>query len=435
MLNIAFWMIGTLIAVLSPIILIHEFGHFLLAKLAGVRVEEFGFGFPPRMLGLWYGKGYLDIENTRVTIPAGFRLPNNLATGMYVEAVVEERRGTLRLRRIALTGPEMTVAMPCNPGERAMRGLVTTLERGTLYSLNWLPMGAFVRMTGEESPDDPRGLAAQPKRWRTAILSAGAIINIIAAVVLMSGAYLSGIPDGWLVEITDVEANGAAAVAGLEPGDVVVALDGHRITDGVGELQEFVHARPNQEITLTILRDGERLQLSAVPRLQSGGYGMLGIVIADWPDRSALIHYSLPEAFQAGMTDIRTIIAAMAQLPFRIAQGSVAPQDVRPTGMVGISQVLTFSLQQAIEWKMLFPILQTAGLISLALGLTNLLPLPGLDGGRIVFVLIETIRGRRVSPELEATAHAVGMILMIGLALLMLVQDFANPIIPWSLLQ
>ena len=229
--------------------------------------------------------------------------------------------------------------------------------------------------------------------------------------------------------------HGIAAVAGLEPGDVVVALDGHRITDGVGELQEFVHARPNQEITLTILRDGERLQLSAVPRLQSGGYGMLGIVIADWPDRSALIHYSLPEAFQAGMTDIRTIIAAMAQLPFRIAQGSVAPQDVRPTGMVGISQVLTFSLQQAIEWKMLFPILQTAGLISLALGLTNLLPLPGLDGGRIVFVLIETIRGRRVSPELEATVHAVGMILMIGLALLMLVQDFANPIIPWSLLQ
>jgi len=162
---------------------------------------------------------------------------------------------------------------------------------------------------------------------------------------------------------------------------------------------------------------------------------MLGIVIADWPDRSALIHYSLPEAFRAGMTDIRTIIAAMAQLPFRIAQGSVAPQDVRPTGMVGISQVLTFSLQQAIEWKMLFPILQTAGLISLALGLTNLLPLPGLDGGRIVFVLIETIRGQRVSPELEATVHAVGMILMIGLALLMLVQDFANPIIPWSLLQ
>ena len=435
MLNIAFWMIGTLIAVLSPIILIHELGHFLLAKLAGVRVEEFGFGFPPRMLGLLYGKGYLDIENTRVTIPAGFRLPNNLAAGMYVEAVVEERRGTLRLRRIALTGPETTVALPCAPGERAIRGPVTTLERGTLYSLNWLPMGAFVRMTGEESPDDPRGLAAQPKRWRLAVLSAGALLNIIVAVLLMSAVYVSGVPDGLLVEITGVEPGGGADVAGLQPGDVVVELDGHRITEGVTELQEFVHARPNQEITLTILRDEETLHLSAVPRLQSGGYGMLGIVIADWPDRSALKRYALPKALRAGVADIRAIVVAMAQLPFRIAQGSIAPQEVRPTGMVGISQVLTFSLQQAIEWKMLFPLLQTAGLISLALGLTNLLPLPGLDGGRIVFVLIEAVRGRRVSPELEATVHAVGMMLMIGLALLMLVQDFVNPIIPWSLLQ
>jgi regulator of sigma E protease len=96
---------------------------------------------------------------------------------------------------------------------------------------------------------------------------------------------------------------------------------------------------------------------------------------------------------------------------------------------------MTFSLQQSIEWKLAFPALQTASLISLALGLTNLLPLPALDGGRILFVVIEAIRGRRIPPEREAVIHFVGMMILVGLMLLVMLQDVLHPIIPWSLLK
>ena len=103
--------------------------------------------------------------------------------------------------------------------------------------------------------------------------------------------------------------------------------------------------------------------------------------------------------------------------------------------MVGISEILAISLQQSIEWSLAFPALQTASLISLALGLANLLPLPALDGGRIFLVLIEAVRGRRISPEREMTIHSVGLMILIGLMALMMLQDLINPIIPWSWLK
>jgi regulator of sigma E protease len=96
---------------------------------------------------------------------------------------------------------------------------------------------------------------------------------------------------------------------------------------------------------------------------------------------------------------------------------------------------MTFSLQRSIQWGVASPALQTASLISFALGLTNLLPLPALDGGRILFVLIEAIRGRRVPPEREALIHFIGMLILVGLMALVMLQDVFNPIIPWSLLK
>ena len=123
------------------------------------------------------------------------------------------------------------------------------------------------------------------------------------------------------------------------------------------------------------------------------------------------------------------------QAPARLAQGDITPQEARPASLVGISGVLAFTLQQSIEWGLAFPVLQTAALISLALGLTNLFPLPALDGGRILFVLIEAVRGRRISPEREAMIHFVGLVILVGLMGLVMIQDLINPIIPWSWLR
>jgi len=436
--NIAFWLVGTVIVMLGPLLLIHELAHFILAKLAGVRVEEFGFGFPPRLLGLWRGKGSLRIGQTRVEIPRGFNLPSTLEEGSWIDATTRQRDdGTYVLRKVRnLTSEEKRGSWKQDRpgGTTQIQGAVTELERGTLYSLNVLPMGAFVRMTGEEDPSDPRSLAAQSKGWRMAVMAAGPATNIVAAIMLLVGAYTSGFPDRWHVKVTQVEPGTAAQEAGLQSGDLVLSADGERIDEGLDELRRLIVDAPRETIQLQIRRDGEDLTLQATPDRREGE-GYLGIMMAPWPDRSELQRYSLPEALRASVSDLLLIARRTLELPAMLIRGDVSSQEARPTSLVGISQIMTFSLQQSVEWRLAFPALQTAALISLALGLTNLLPLPALDGGRILFVLIEAIRGQRVSPEREAIVHFIGMLILVGLMVLIMVQDLINPIIPWSLLK
>ena len=437
--NIVFWLAGTLIVVLGPIILIHELGHFIFAKLAGVRVEEFGFGFPPRLLKLWYGKGYLKIGSTHVALPPSFRRPAKLEVGDWVDAVIRrDDDDTYTLRCLRVLNPvedDLTLKREYVDEGVHVRGELTLLEPGTLYSLNWLPMGAFVRMTGEDDPSDSRSLAAQPKRWRVAVLAAGPVLNLIAALLLLVCAYVAGFPDAWRVEIAGVEPGSPAAEAGLQPADVILVAGEEHIEDGLEQLRGIIRAAPDQAVELVILRGEETLALTVTPRRTTEGYGFLGIVMSPWPDRSAMRRYSLPDALRAGFTDLNAAIVATFQIPVRLALGDVSPEEARPASMVGISGLLAFTLQQSIEWGLAYPVLQTAALISLALGLTNLLPLPALDGGRILFVLIEAVRGRRITPEREAMVHFVGLIVLMSLMALMMFQDLVNPIIPWSALK
>ncbi len=436
--NVVFWLVGTVIVMLGPILLIHELAHFIFAKLAGVRVEEFGFGFPPRLLGLWRGKGHVRIGSTRVEIPLAFGLPPDLEEDTWVDVVTRRRNdGTYILEHLTAlrSGAEKLTAKRERVDDKVhMRGVVTELELGTLYSLNLLPMGAFVRMTGEEDPSDPRSLAAQPKRWRVAVMAAGPLINLLAAVLLLVGAYTSGFPTQWQVKVTQVEPGTAAEEAGLQSGDLIVAADGERIDEGLEELRSIIRAAPEEIIELSVERNGEKLSLRATPERRED-HGFLGIMMSPWPDRSGLQSYSLPAAFRASADTLSTIARRTLELPVQLIRGNVSSQEARPTSLVGISQIMTFSLQQSVEWNLAFPALQTAALISLALGLTNLLPIPPLDGGRILFVLIEAVRGRRVPPEREALIHFIGMLILVGLMALVMLQDLINPILPWSLLK
>lgn len=436
--SILFWLAGTAAVMLGPILLIHELAHFVFAKLAGVRVEEFGFGFPPRLLGLWRGKGYLGIGNRRLEIPRSFALPSDVEQGTWVRATAEHRSdGTLRLESIAVRTPtneRMSSEQEGSGDKIEVRGSVNELERGTLYSLNVLPMGAFVKMAGEEDPSDPRSLAAQPIRWRIAVLAAGPVVNILAALMLLVGAYASGLPTQWHVKVTQVEPATAAEEAGLQSGDLVIATDGDRIDGGLEELRSVIRASPDETIELEVRRDGQHLSLTATPERREG-HGFLGIMMAPWPDRTRLQRLSLPRALRASFSDLLMIVRQTLSLPLMLVRGDVSTQEARPTSLVGISQIMTFSLQQSLQWGLAFPALQTASLISLALGLTNLLPLPALDGGRILFVLIEAIRGQRVSPQREAIVHFIGMMILVGLMVLVMLQDLINPIIPWSLLR
>lgn len=433
--TIAFWLVSTLIALVGPILLVHELGHYILARLAGVRVEEFGFGLPPRMLRLWRGKGYLEINGVRVTIPANFRVTPRVKVGTQVDAIVRRKEnGTYILRHLKVIDGD---AKPAVDDDLHLRGIVTALEPGTLYSLNWLPMGAFVRMTGEEDPSDPRSLAAQPKRWRIAVLVAGSLCNIIASFVLLVAAYTAGFPEQWVVKIGAVEPASAAVEAGLQPGDIVLRAGGTAIAAetmyrSMERLRSVIRAAPGQPIEIVILRGKETMILTAIPRHDARGYGFLGIMMAPWPDRSAVHHYSPLEAVHAGGRDFARVIKALVQLPARLLQGTIAPQEARPTSIVGISQVLAFSLQQSIEWGLAFFALHDMAIISLAVGLGNLLPIPALDGGRILFVLIEAVRRRRMPAEREGLVHFVGLVILLSLMTLVMIQDVINPLIPWS---
>jgi regulator of sigma E protease len=454
-LNILFWLIGTLITVLGPIILIHELGHFFSAKLAGVRVEEFGFGFPPRMLGIWRGEGYLDIGGTRVKIPrhielgplAKLRLPAALLVGAHVDVLTQQQEdGTHLLRAVQLLAPESEDVSPgreqVESGIR-LRGEVTDVERGTLYSLNWLPMGAFVKMTGEEDPSDPNSLAAKSKMWRATVMGAGIVLNVIAAFVLMVGVYLAGVPEKWTVQIGNVMPQTAAAEAGLLPRDVILAIDDETIEEGPEQLRRIVQAAPEEMLVFTLQRGDEVLMLEATPRARHceegeaycvEGAGFLGVEMAMWPIRTSLQRYTISEAVRLSIDEFGLVAQMLLQLPGRFLQGEVSAEEVRPTSVIGASQLLTFFLQQSIEWRLAFPVLHAAGLISLAVGLTNLLPLPGLDGGRILFVIIEAIRGRRIPPEREQAIHTVGLLIMVFLMALVMMYDVINPIIAWSAL-
>jgi regulator of sigma E protease len=446
--NIGFWVVGTLIAVLGPMILLHELGHFITAKLTGVRVEEFGFGFPPRMLKLWHGKGYFDIGSTRIVVPRRRKgLPAQLLVSSCAEAITSQRQegGTYILHQLRMLDEELEDVSPKREmvGEEVrIRGEVTEVERGTIYSLNWLPMGAFVRMTGEEADfADPHSLAAKSKLQRILVMGAGAALNILAAFVLMVSVYLTGLPERWVVQVYDVMPGTAAEEAGIQPRDVILAVDGERLEEGPVHMQRIIQAAPEQAVELAILRGGEEMTVTATPRPREcqedepgcvPGTGFLGITMAIWPDRTSMHRRGFLEAVQATFNELARVAQELASLPSQLARGTMTAEDVRPVSVVGASQILTFFLQQSIEWKVAFPVLNGAAMISLALGLTNLLPLPALDGGRILFVLIEAVRGRRIAPEREAVVHFVGLVILVVLMGLVMLYDIINPVISWS---
>ncbi len=458
MAELIMWLVLALVLLLGPVILIHELGHFIVGKRAGVRVLEFGLGLPPRLLTLIRERGVLEVAGMQVALPPLLRLPDGLQAGHPVEVLARpDKNGQLRaIRVISLAPPpERREFRRPKPGEKQdtllpvtetvniigdtpegklLRGPLTLWEPGTAYTLNLLPMGAFVRMLGEEDPSDPRSLAAQPKRWRIAAIAAGPLANLAAAFLLLVAAYMAGVPTRSFVAIQEVLADTPAQAAGLQSGDIIVAVDGVTIENGSGELRTHIRARPEQEIALTVRRDGVEQVITVTPLRQADGSGYIGIAMQDWTDTSSIVRYSPPRAVTAARDQLIAIFAAIIHLPQAVSQGEVEPAALRPAGLPGILQWLALALKQSVEWGTASPALQLTAIISLAIGITNLLPLPALDGGRILFILLEAIRRRRLNPNTEALIHFIGMIVLLIASAFIIVQDIVNPILPWSLL-
>ncbi len=420
--------------VLGPLVFIHELGHFIAAKRSGIRVMEFGMGYPPRAVRLWRGRGSLRIGSRRVIIPRNFKqLPKTLADGQLVRATASKVNDDLVLKDLTVQEQDpidAPVPEDFTLDEARLYGEVSELDPGTEYTLNWLPLGGFVRMYGEEGATGAGSFVDAPKRWRAVTLLAGPGANIIAAILVFAVMYMTGYPE-IPVNVEAVAAGGPAEQAGLKAGDVIVAVDGRPIRQP-DQVRLYINQSLGHTVMLTVQRGDQRLDVGVYARLPSerpadqGATGIqLGtganVVTRQYPPGQALVN---------ALGDVGDTVQQIVTLPTRLLNGLIAPGEARVMGPVAIGQVAGVVVQETIQTGQAYLLLNLIAQISLALAITNLLPLPALDGGRLLFVVIEALRRKRITPEREALVHLVGFALLLGLMVLITIQDFTNPIIP-----
>jgi len=362
------------VLVLSVLVFIHELGHFLTAKRLGIHIEEFGLGFPPRLFGIVRG-----------------------ADGKWHRVL-----GQKAPSREVLGGPR------------------------TIYSINAIPLGGFVRPQGEDDPGVAGGLSAAPKRVRIAVLVAGSAANLLFAFLIFIVGFRLGWPDR--VVVNTVVAGTPAEQAGLKPEDIVLTADGQDI-HYAGQLSDAVYRHLGKPLEIEIQRGTENqvLTLTVTPRqVWPKGEGPTGIEMR----ADIVTNYSWPQSIVRAGQEILYQFQVLIELPGRVLRQEIPLEVVRPIGIVGLNDLTREAVTTATQINQWFPILQLIGLVSVALATTNLLPLPALDGGRIVFVLLEAIRGKRLDPAREGMVHLVGMAMLLVLMVFITYQDIFNPIIP-----
>jgi regulator of sigma E protease len=368
------------LVVFSLMVFVHEFGHFWVAKRAGVHVREFGFGYP-----------------------------------------------------FAADKP---------PSERPLTWKIAENKGGTTYTVNLIPFGGFVNL-GENDLSDPKSLANCPKRVRLAALLAGPAMNLLLAVLVFAVAALVGYPEFVFgVGIGDVLQGSPAEAAGLKPGDVVLQVDNEsfeRFTAesseanaNVARMVEYVAPRTGQETRVVVQRglgrDAERLEVLVVPRADENGEGKMGVSIQAIPVRLNRVQPGLLKAILYGLREVGSTIVLTFMVPIQVLRGLLPAGAARTVGPMGIAIMTGDAVQQSLSVDWAYPILHLTGVLNVAIGITNLLPLPAFDGGRIVFVLIEAIRGKPISPEKEGLVHGVGLMILLLLMVVITVQDILVPL-------
>jgi regulator of sigma E protease len=455
------------IVILSILIFVHELGHFIVAKRSGITVEEFAIGFPPRAVKVWQDEGWITLEGREHIIGRKVYVPRSIIPGsqVYVETTTDSK-GRSVVTRLELVETEAEknkqargsearlfnmlnirreVGRPASPDLPTVT--VEAITRPTEYSINWIPLGGYVRMVGEEDPTDPGSFASKSKRVRFAVLAAGSLMNLVTAVFFFTMTSMSGVPEPVMginaegeeapAAQTLIEAvlpNTPAQAAGLQPGDTILGADKVEFKYA-GDLIYYVNEHKGQEITLKVERNGQPLTVSLIPRVNPPeNEGSMGVSIGYKDIDNELVYYPLPDAFIRGITQTAEYVGLTFYLPIAILRDIIPAEAARPTGPVGIYQQTGSAVNAAIDLNWWFPVLWLTAVLSTALAVTNLLPLPALDGGRIFFVLIEAIRGKRIAPEKEGAIHFIGLALLLTLMLVISYYDVSNPIptIDWN---
>lgn len=370
------------ILVLAVLVISHEFGHFIAAKKTGMKVHEFGFGFPPRIFGLQFKKD----NNKHWRIVRGNRDLNE-----------------------------------------------SDEEYGTVYSLNWLPLGGFVKIKGENGDEksDPQSFAAKKPWQKSIVLSAGVIMNVVLAAVLLIIGYMIGLPQP-LDNMTDVSGikdrrieilqtlpGKPAEVAGIKAGDVLLQV-GTLQNPRLKELQDFVDLHKNEELLVKVRRDQEIIEKKVTPAVYSDtGRGGLGVAIAEIGTVRYPFFTAIWEGIKATGWYLKEILVAFYLLLKGLFSGSGVGEAV--SGPVGVAVMTGRVARMGIIY-----LIQFMAMLSLNLAVFNILPIPALDGGRLLFVLIAKLRRKEVSQKLEGMFHMVGFALLMLLVVVVTVRDVNN---------
>jgi regulator of sigma E protease len=291
--------------------------------------------------------------------------------------------------------------------------VVTGFRRGeTRYNLRLVPLGGFVLMGGMEEgeDDDPRGYLRKPVFARFLTILAGPMMNFLLAVVILAG-YFATVPSHPSTTLGQVQERCGAVTcpayqAGLRVGDKVLAINGTPVTtwDDVLALVGNSNGKP---LTFQVERAGAKEQIQVQPR-QLDGQWRIGI-------GSAFERLPLGEAIRAGGRMTLSIIGLILEGLGKMITGTAKP-DLQ--GPIGITRTIAESAQQGLS-----TLLTLTAYLSINLGLFNLLPIPALDGSRLIFLTVEGVRGRRIDPRRENMVHLVGFLLLLGLMVVTAYSD------------
>ncbi len=357
------WTILFFVAAIGPLIFLHEMGHYLVARWCGVKAEVFSIGFGREILG-W------------------------------------------------------------------------TDARGTRWKLGWLPLGGYVRFAGDlneasapdagwmELPPEERAvtLHAQPVWQRALISAAGPVANFIVAVLIYMALFASYGEVRTPPVIAKVAPNSAAAEAGLKAGDRIVSVN-ERETVRFSDIGDYVAMRPNQIITLVVARGGRELLINVTPREQQlvsrfgtkATRGLIGILSPP----PQIVSLSVSELPGAAVGQVRRVLRSMFDGLGQIIMGYRSARELG--GPILIAKLS--GEMAAIGW---IAFIEFVAMISINLGFINLLPVPMLDGGHLMFQAIEAIRRKPVSMMAQEWAYRTGFMLVVGLMLFVTFNDFTR---------
>lgn len=421
------------VPMLVMLVVIHEWGHFFTARAFGVKVLEFGIGYPPRAFGFYTGRTRVLLDAS--THYANLSGPSDIRPGLLVRVhSTEDSQGNLVARVVegSRSGNlRRSTSLQDMDTDELLRheGTVREMDDNTLvvadmaYTINWLPLGGFVRLAGENNPAVPRSLASKGPGARTIILAAGSLVNAVFPLVAFTLLFM--IPQSVTVgqvQVDVVEANSPAQAAGIQQGDLVLAAGDRTIEQG-SDLVRATTLNAGSSMEWTIQRDELTEIVRLTPRVDPPpGQGATGIQISLVNLRSETRFDPPWTAVWKGVTSSWEMLTLLRQEISSWITGVRSPQLSGPVGIAQVTGEVTRD-GGVRGWVVL------SILFSINLAILNLLPIPMLDGGRIMFVLLEWIRGgRRIPAEREGLVHLIGFVALLGFILFITYNDIVRMI-------